>query len=58
MSETKKDFNKVWEVSIVELKANGKKYKVTRKIPELFVSEAKFFETKEEAKKQFEEWLK
>lgn len=32
MSETKKDFNQNWEVSIIE--------------------------TKEEARKQFEEWLK
>lgn len=47
-----------WEVSIIELEDNiGKKYKVTRKIAELSISETKIFRTKEEARKQLEEWL-
>lgn len=50
--ETKK-----WEVSIVELDNSHKRYKVTRRIPELNVSETKMFDSKEEAKRQFEEWL-
>jgi len=58
MSKSKKDMNEVWEVSIRELKDNGKKYKVTRRIPELSVSETKLFGSKEDAKTQFEEWLK
>lgn len=45
-----------WEVSIMELENGRKKYKVTRRIPVLHISETKIFETKEEAKKQFEEW--
>ena len=59
MAQVKKHITKKWEVSIVELKNNGnKKFKVTRRIPELSVAETKFFKTKEEAKEQFEEWLK
>jgi len=47
-----------WEVSIIELQENGKKkFKVTRRVPYLSVSETKVFESKEEAKKQFDEWL-
>ena len=34
-----------------------KNFKVTRRIPELSVSETKFFKTKEEAKNQFDYWL-
>ena len=50
--------NNVWEVSIIELENNiGKKYKVTRKIPELSVSETKIFRSKQKAKEQLEEWL-
>ena len=59
MAQVKKHITKKWEVSILELKNNGnKKFKVTRRIPELSVAETKFFKTKEEAKEQFEEWLK
>jgi len=36
---------------------NRIKYKVTRRIPELSVAETKIFNSKEEAKQQFEEWL-
>ncbi len=49
--------SKIWEISIIELKNNKKRYKVTRKISELSITETKFFEKKEEATKQFEEWL-
>lgn len=47
-----------WEVSIKELENGGKKYKVTRKLPEFSISETKVFVSKEDAKKQLEEWLK
>jgi len=33
------------------------RFKVTRRVPYLSVSETKIFESKEEAKKQFDEWL-
>ena len=47
-----------WEVSIIEIENHvGKKYKVTRKIPDMSVAETKILRTKEEAKKQFDEWL-
>ena len=58
MGEIKEDINKIWEVSIMQLEEDGKRFKVTRRIPKLSVSETKFFKTKEKAKKQFEEWLK
>lgn len=47
-----------WEVSIMELKVDGvKKFKVTRRFPEMSVSETKMFSTKAEAKKKFDEWM-
>lgn len=46
-----------WEVTMMELEGNGKKFKVTRRIPELHVSETKIFNSKDEARRQFEEWL-
>lgn len=49
--------NKKWEVSLIELKENGKRYKVTRRIPNMHVSETKMFKSKKEALKQLEEWL-
>ncbi len=50
---------KNWEVSIIEIENDvGKKYKVTRHMPEMAVSETKIFRTLEDAKKQFDEWLK
>jgi len=56
--ETKKHFTKKWEVSIIEIENSiGKKYKVTRRIPEMSVAETKVFRSKQDAKKQFEEWL-
>ena len=46
------------EISIIELENTiGKKYKVTRRIPELSISETKVFRSKEQAKKQFDDWL-
>ena len=49
--------NKKWEVNIIELKDNGKRYKVTRRIPDMSVSETRIFKSKEKAIKQLEEWL-
>jgi len=45
-----------WEISITEFKDNGKKYKVTRRNPLMNISETKFFDNKESAKKQLDEW--
>lgn len=58
MAKIKKSFSKKWEVSLMKLENDGKKYKVTRRIPELSVSETKVFKTKKEAIEQFNEWLK
>jgi hypothetical protein len=52
----KKHLNKKWEVSIIGFKSG--KFKVTRQIPDLSVSETKMFENKELAIKQFNEWLR
>ena len=50
---------KNWEVSIIEIENHiGKKYKVTRRIPDMSVAETKVFRSKQDAKKQFDEWLK
>ncbi|MFH0752795.1 MAG: hypothetical protein V1914_04350 [archaeon] len=50
---------KNWKVSIMEFQNNtGKKFKVTRRSPNLQAAETKVFKSREEAKKQFEEWLK
>ena len=50
--------NQKWEVSIIELENNiGKKYKVTRRLSEYSASETKIFRSKDDAKKQMEEWL-
>ncbi|HLD15020.1 MAG TPA: hypothetical protein VJB94_00370 [Candidatus Nanoarchaeia archaeon] len=47
-----------WLVSIKVLKPNGEVlFKVTRRMPELKIAETKFFKNKEEALKQFNEWL-
>jgi hypothetical protein len=52
------EYNKKCEISIIEFENhNGKKYKVTKRLPDMSVAETKIFETKEEAKKQFDEWL-
>jgi hypothetical protein len=47
-----------WEVTLKVLKhKDGLKYKVTRRLPEYYTSETKIFNNKEEALKQFHEWL-
>jgi hypothetical protein len=49
---------KTWEVSIIEVKSSKRKwYKVTRRLPDLRVSETKIFSSKEKARKQFQEWI-
>ncbi|HIH39252.1 TPA: hypothetical protein HA219_00805 [Candidatus Woesearchaeota archaeon] len=58
MKKNKKHFHKKWEVSIIELSSSeGKRYKVTRSLPELHVSETKMFNSKKEARNKFNEWL-
>ena len=50
--------NNKWEASVIELKnGKGRKYKVTRRMPKMSVSETKVFKTREEAIKQLQEWL-
>ena len=50
--------NQKWEVSIKEFKSKGtKRYKVTRRMHDLSVSETKVFISKKKALKQLEEWL-
>lgn len=57
--QTRRPLTMKWEVTIAEFEdADGKKYKVTRRLPELLVAETKIFRTKEAAKKQFDEWLR
>ena len=57
--KTEKHPTKKWEISIIEVENHiGKKYKVTRRLPELGVAETKIFKSKAEAKKQFDSWLK
>ena len=47
-----------WKVSILELDKNGIKiYKISRRIPDMSISETKIFKTKEEAKNKVKEWL-
>lgn len=59
MEKTEKHPTKSWEISIIEFENHiGKKYKVTRRLPNLEVAETKVFRSKEEAKKQFDDWLK
>ena len=54
----KRHLTKKWEASFTEfMNSVGKIYKITRKIPELSVSEIKTFRSKEKAMLQFEEWL-
>ncbi|MBW2973022.1 hypothetical protein KY346_01365 [Candidatus Woesearchaeota archaeon] len=49
---------KIWEVSIIELESKkGKRFKVTRRIPGMSISETKVFSSKRAAMKQFQEWL-
>ena len=54
----KENQTKKWEISIIEFESdNGMIYKVTRRLPDFSVAETKVFFSKEEAKKQFNEWL-
>jgi len=47
-----------WEVTILEYWGrSGGKYRVTRRMPEHSVAEAKIFNTKKEALRQFNEWV-
>lgn len=58
MNEIKVNPIKNWEVSIMVLETQeGKKFKVTRRLPELLVAETKVFDNLDEAKKLFNEWL-
>lgn len=50
--------NTKWEVSIIELKGSKRKrYKVTRRMPQLKVAETKVFISKKKALAQLQEWL-
>jgi len=58
MQQTTKHPFKKWEVSIIEFQEGDQiKYKVTRRLAEMSVAETKIFSSKQEAKRQFEEWL-
>jgi hypothetical protein len=47
------------EVSILILRTKtGTQYKVTRRIPELHVAETRLFSSRDEARSQFDDWLK
>ncbi len=55
--EKKHPFKK-WEVSISEYETpTGREWKVTRRLAEMSVAETKVFTSKEEAIRQYEEWL-
>ena len=59
MKISRKHFIKKWEVSIMEFHDDeGKKFKVTRRLPEMSVAETKIFRSKKNAKKLFDDWLK
>ena len=56
MRKIRKHPIKKTEISFIEFKNNrSKKFKVTKRIPELSVAETKIFRSKKKAKKQFEE---
>jgi hypothetical protein len=56
--DAQKHPTKKWEVSIAEFVEEERVvYKVTRRLPEMTVAETKVFDSKEEAKKQFNDWL-
>jgi hypothetical protein len=46
-----------WEISIITLRNGKKRYKVTRRIPDLHVAETRVFTSRKKAKEQLEEWL-
>jgi len=50
--------NTEWEMSIIELKeGKRKRYKITRRMPEMKVAETKVFKSKKKALAQLQEWL-
>ena len=52
---TKKHPIKKWEVSIMGFQnQEGKKFKVTRRLPEMSVAETRVFTTKKKAKRLFD----
>jgi hypothetical protein len=54
----KKHPYKKWEVSISEYETpSGSEWKVTRRLAEMSVAETRVFKSKEEAMRQYEEWL-
>jgi hypothetical protein len=55
IKEIKKYQTKKWEVSLLQV--SGRKYKVTRRLPELSVAETKIFSSRKKTERQFEEWL-
>ena len=55
----KKHPTEKWEISLVELHGQGRKrFKVTRRLPEMSVAETKVFSSKKKAKQLLNEWLK
>jgi len=57
MMEKKHPYKK-WKVSISEYETQtGKEWKVTRRLAEMSVAETKVFASKENAVRQYEEWL-
>ncbi|MBI2145370.1 hypothetical protein HYU18_03550 [Candidatus Woesearchaeota archaeon] len=58
MAKVETHFVEKWELSFAELENTiGKLFKVTRRLPDMSVAETKMFRSKEEAVKQFNEWL-
>jgi hypothetical protein len=55
---TRKHLFKKWEVSLLAFRENGRKrFKVTRRLPDLSVSETRIFTDKKKAEQLFDEWL-
>mgnify|MGYP001321115490 CR=1 FL=1 len=49
---------KKWEISIIEFQTDeGKRYKVTRRLPEVSVADTRFFASKKKAQEQVNSWL-
>ncbi len=56
--EIAKHPTKEWEISIIKLCGDRKReYKVIRRLKDQEIQETKIFESLEEAKKQFNEWM-
>jgi len=48
-----------WEASIIELTDDRRKrFKVTRRLPDIAVAETRFFNSKRKALEQLKEWLR